>query len=80
MLLLAICTVLVARRLGGWRHWLARQCPASQDFSIDIARRCWGCAVRHDHAAESAQTFEITIDVASSRARCHGQRSGRPAR
>ncbi len=70
MLLLAISgTVLVARRLGGWRHWLARlRGPLAGRLHTDIARvTVLGLALSAMTALSmSAQTFEIvTIDVAS---------------
>jgi sulfite reductase (NADPH) flavoprotein alpha-component len=70
MLLLAISgTVLVARRLGGWRHWLARlRGPLAGRLHTDIARvTVLGLALSAMTALwMSAQTFEIvTIDVAS---------------
>lgn len=70
MLLLAISgAVLAARRLGGWRHWLARlRGPLAGRLHTDIARvAVLGLALSAMTALwMSAQTFEIvTIDVAS---------------
>jgi sulfite reductase (NADPH) flavoprotein alpha-component len=70
MLLLAISgVVLVARRLGGWRHWLARlRGPLAGRLHTDIARvAVLGLALSAVTALwMSAETFEIvTIDAAS---------------
>ncbi|AMN47133.1 sulfite reductase (NADPH) flavoprotein alpha-component [Steroidobacter denitrificans] len=70
MLLLAISgVVLVVRRLGGWRHWLARlRGPLAGRLHTDIARvAVLGLALSAMTALwMSAETFEIvTIDAAS---------------
>jgi len=70
MLLLAVSgAVLVARRLGGWRHWLARlRGPLAGRLHTDTARvAVLGLALSAMTALwMSAETFEIvTIDAAN---------------